>query len=349
MTSDTEKTPIDLAEICGKLWMHRKQYIKVLPVVLIGTYLITLFIPRVYKCEVSLAPETSGTSGSGSINSLASSFGLGSLAKMAGSKDAINVEIYPNLFKSNDFALKLMNVDVVTKDSTVKCNYYTYIRDKQGSAPWRKLIGYVSELLKPTPPDTFTGKEKISTFKLTKQQSGIFDAVKSNLKCVIDKKTDVVTITVKDQDPLVAGIIADATCKKLQEFIIEYRTNKTRIDYEYYKKLCANAKNEYDEVRRSYGAYSDANEDVILSSYKMKAEDMENEMQLKYNVYSTLNTQMQIAQFKLQEATPAFTILKSASVPVKPAGPKRTLISLVMTILAGIILSARILLKKEYK
>ena len=36
-----------------------------------------------------------------------------------------------------------------------------------------------------------------------------------------------------------------------------------------------------------------------------------------------LMAQLQAAQSKVQERTPAFTLLKGAAVPVKPAGPKR--------------------------
>ena len=70
-------------------------------------------------------------------------------------------------------------------------------------------------------------------------------------------------------------------------------------------------------------------------------------MQLKYNIYSTMNTQMQMAQAKLQEATPAFTMIQSATVPYKPAGPKRLIISIAMTILAFFVLSGVILFKER--
>lgn len=36
-------------------------------------------------------------------------------------------------------------------------------------------------------------------------------------------------------------------------------------------------------------------------------------------------TQYQAANAKVQERTPAFTVIKGAAVPVKPAGPKRML------------------------
>ena len=63
-------------------------------------------------------------------------------------------------------------------------------------------------------------------------------------------------------------------------------------------------------------------------------QDMENDMQLKYNTYSTLNTQLQAAMAKVQENTPAFTTLTNATVPIKPAGPKRMIFVAFMLILA---------------
>ena len=50
---------------------------------------------------------------------------------------------------------------------------------------------------------------------------------------------------------------------------------------------------------------------------------MENEMQLKYDAYTTLDKQLQAAKAKVQERTPAFTMIKGSSVPIKPAGPSQ--------------------------
>ena len=76
-----------------------------------------------------------------------------------------------------------------------------------------------------------------------------------------------------------------------------------------------------------------------MESYRLKANDMENEMQLLYNTYTTLQAQVQQAQAKLLMQTPAVTTLQSASVPLKPAGPKRMLFVLGMTVLAFLIIS----------
>lgn len=60
-------------------------------------------------------------------------------------------------------------------------------------------------------------------------------------------------------------------------------------------------------------------------------------MQLKFNTYSAMRTQLEAMKAKLQEKTPAFTTLQSASVPIKPAGPKRVIFVFGMCFIAMII------------
>ena len=348
MEENTKTKPIDFTSIIRKLLPHKKKYFIVMPATLIITYALTLFVPRYYSCGVSLAPETSGTSISGSLGSLASSFGLGgSLAKM-NSEDAIFAEIYPDVIGSYDFIAELMTTEIETQDGTVKTNYYTYLRDHQKLAWWSIITNKITSMFVSAPPtDKYTGEEKLDVFNLTKRQNDIFMAVQGKIKCSVDKKTNIVSIIVEDQDPLVCATMAKATCEKLQQFIIDYRTNKARIDYEYYKKLCEESKAQYDEACKTYAGVADANQNVILASYKTKLESLENEMQLKYNAYMAINTQMQAAAAKLQEATPAFTVIQSATVPTKPAGPKRMIISIFMAILSFFVLSAWILMKEK--
>ena len=344
-----EKNPkqIDFTKIAKTLWPHRKKYFVVLPATLIITYLITLCVPRTYKCTVSLAPESMTPNMSGSLGSLASSFGLGaSLGKMATS-DAIFAEIYPDVIESKNFIAGLMSVEVTTKKGDLTTKYYTYLRDHQKAAWWSEAISMLTGLFKSSEPDTYSGEEKLSVLHLTKRQDEIFEAVKGKIKCSVDKKTDVVSITVTDQDPLVCATMADSTCRKLQEFITAYRTHKASVDYEYYQKMCEETKKEYEKARQQYASFSDANLNMMLARYKAKEDELENEMQLRYNVYTAMTTQMQSAQARLQEATPAFTVIQSASVPYKPAGPKRMFISIGMMMLAFFILSVKLLAKSK--
>ena len=70
-------------------------------------------------------------------------------------------------------------------------------------------------------------------------------------------------------------------------------------------------------------------------------------MQLKYNTYTAMAAQMQTADAKVQERTPAFTTIQESSVPVKPAGPKRMIFVALILFLTFLGTSVYIVTKKE--
>jgi len=57
-------------------------------------------------------------------------------------------------------------------------------------------------------------------------------------------------------------------------------------------------------------------------------------MQLKFNAYNAISAQLQEAKAKVQQETPAFTTLQSATVPVGPSAPRKSRILLVWLFLA---------------
>lgn len=342
--NNIENKPIDIEVIVKKLWEQRRLFFIWLPSVLVATYFFLVSIPRYYTSKVSLAPESTSSVSSalGNFGSLAASFGLGSLSNI-GNDDAIYSEIYPDLIGSKDFLARLMPVEVVTKDGKVQTNYYTYLKDVKKEVWWTSAINYIFKLILPEKPDTYDGNGVMPVFRLTKPQYNILKEAGENIECSVDRKTDIITIEVTDNDPLVAATIAKATCEQLQDFIVDYRTNKARIDYEYYKNLAEESYKDYEAAAEAYARYADANSNVQLLAYKTKVDALENDMGQKYNLYTALRNEQQAAERKLQEATPAFTIIEHASVAVKPAGPRRLLLSLAMSVLAFFILSAIVL------
>lgn len=347
MMEENKKAPIDFTDIYKRLKPHKKKYYYVMGITLIATYLLMVCIPRYYKSEVSLAPEPTGPSVGGSLESLASSFGLGGMLSKMGSQDAIYAEIYPEVVSSKNFIADLMTVQVKTKNGNIKCDYYTYMSDHQKKPWWGFIFEGISKLFDTTSDNVPDKKEGVSVFNHTKKQDAVFSRIEKNIRCRYDKKTDIVHIVVTDQDPLVSATMAEATCQKLQEFIVKYRTNKTRIDYEHYKSLCEKTKADFEKATQKYAVYADGHTNAVRNSYLTKAESLENEMEAKWNLYSLMSTQMQTADAKLQEATPAFTIIESASIPFRPAGPKRMITAILMSILSGFVLSGYILLKGE--
>lgn len=328
---------IDVSAIAKEMKKHKKLYLIALPVTFVLSCLLILCVPRYYTSTAKLAPEISSFSSS-SLGDIASSFGF-DLGGSAANGDAIFPELYPELIESNDFMVGMFDVKVKSKDGSINTTYYDYLATKRQTPWWSKAYNSLKQLFD-TPDSTPVSKNgKANPFQLTRRQDQIARLMSKNIKCNIDKKNYVISITVEDQDPLICATLADTVQAKLQDFITAYRTKKAKKDLEYYKKLSSDAKSKYERIRQQYGSYSDANQDVVLESYRLKANDMENEMQLLYNTYTSLQAQVQQAQAKLLMQTPAFTTLQSASVPLKPAGPKRMLFVLGMTFLAFIVVT----------
>lgn len=331
---ETLNNDITLAKFFTGIRLSWKTYLLVFFISAIISSLIILPIPRYYQCNISLAPEMDSNDGLGKAGSIASSFGINIGAGM--SSNALQPSIYPDLMKSNVFIVKLLPINIKTKDDKIHTTFYDYLSHYYKKSIYTKIVKGVTSIFR-NDTDTINVRNAVNPFRLTKEQNKIFELIKGNIKCDIDIKTDLINISVIDQDPVVAATIADSVRAKLQDFITEYKTTKAKNDVKYYAKLVAEAKEKYERSRQLYAAYSDANQDVLLRSYQSKTEDLENDMQLRFNTYSALSAQLQSAQAKVQEHTPSFTIVQSASVPVKPAGPKRMAFVFIITFMSLLI------------
>ncbi len=338
MEEKTVTDIIDIGAIIKRIKSKKKLFIRVVAITFVVSCALILCVPRYYECEIKLAPEVSG-SDLGSIGSLASSFGVNLDATVGSSEDAIGPDLYPDLLQTKDFQVKMFPMRVRSLDGSIDTDYYTYLSKMQKSAFWMKWINAIKKLfISPEPVSSGKGKgSEVDPFRLTRRQFAVANKIGSKIKCSIDKKTYVISIFVEDQDALICATVADSVAQRLQAFITEYRTKKARNDLEHAKILNAEAKRSYMKAQRAYATCCDENMDVVLQSYRSQMEALENELQLKYNNYNATATQLQMAMAKVQEKTPAFTILQSASVPIKPTGPKRMIFVAGMMLLAFVV------------
>jgi hypothetical protein len=335
-------------KILSAIKKHKKLYYKTLPIAFIAACLITLGMPNYYKCEVTLAPESGGGSSFSGLASLASSFGfnIGSSSNKSG--DAITPNLYPDLMASVNFRTSMFNVKVKMENDDRVMTYYDYLDNEQKSPWWtiglRAFFGlFKSNDDKEQKPGQ---KDSVNIFRLTPDQQSIANSIAGSIECKIDKKTDVISIVVTDQDPLVAATIADSVKERLQYFLTEYRTKKARHDLAYIETLYKEARKNYDCACDIYAEFMDANQDLVLESVRLKQTKLENEMQLQYNNFNAIGAQLLAAKAKVQEETPAFTTLQSATVPLRKAGPKRSRIVLIFVLLVFLCTTGWILYKE---
>ena len=327
---------IEMSKVWQAVWQKRKLFLWVWPIVFVLSCIWILPQPRFYVASVSLAPETSGADLGGGLSSIASSFGI-NIGGME-STDAIYPLLYPELFESPEFTVGLLDIQVTTADGELSTDYYTYLHNHQKpnwlTKPFTDLSRWISEQFEDEDAVVGGDVSKVNAFRMSRKDYAIVTDIQEKITCVVDKKTNVTTITVQDQDALVSAILADSVKQRLQDFIIQYRTSKARLDVDYYQHLTDSARIEYEKAVHEYSDYCDSHKNVILQAYLSKRDEMEERVQLRLSTYRAMNTQLEAMQAKVQECTPAFTTLKSASVPVKPAGPKRMIFVGVMLVLS---------------
>lgn len=340
---------IDLAELIQKLQDNRKYILKAVGVGFIIGIIIATSLPKTYKVNITLSPESGQNGSSSNLAGMASMLGIGGIGGT--SQDAVNSTMFPDLIKSTPFILEMYNVKVTPQKSKETISLSEYIETQK--KPWwsyvlglpGKAIGGVISLF--SSDEKEDENDEINPFRLTAEQNGKIAAIKGALSASEDKKSNMTIVSATFQDPEVAATVADSAVAKLQEYIIDYRTRKAQEDCNYLEKLCKERKEEYYKAQKAYADFMDANRNVVLQRTQAEGTRLQNDMSIAFQIYSQVETQLQVARAKVQEAKPVFAIVEPATVPLRASSPNKPLILIAFMFLGFIGSSAWILFGKE--
>lgn len=341
--NDDEKE-IDLLELASKLWAQRKKLaVWSICGAVIGV-IIAFSIPKEYTTTVKLAPETTDAkAGGGGLSAFASMGGFGSISSGV---DAVYPQLYPDVVGSVPFTTSLFDVEVETKEDGQKFTVRQFLEEETKAPWWGAVMGAPFKLigmLRSSDDEEDPEGKKVNNFQLSQDESKLVEAINNRVNASVDQKTNVVTITVNMQDPLVSAILADTVVSRLQEYVTQYRTNRARKDLEYAETLNEEAKTEYYKAQQRYAEYLDSNQGLALQRAQITRDRLENETSLAFNLYNQTAQQVQKAKAKVQETTPVYAIITPATVPVKASSPKKLMILVGFTFLAFVACAAWIL------
>lgn len=330
-----DEKEIDLLELAMKLWNQKK---KICIWCFIGAILglvVAFSIPREYDTTVQLAPEIGlNQRMGGGFGAMAMMMGLGG-GNVQGNSDAFYPMLYPDVVSSVPFLVDLFNIPVEDIDGTKKVTLREYMEEDTKSPWWSVILGLPSKLIGLITPDDDddddddkegSGKTGTDVFKLTRKEDGLVNSLRDRIVASVDQKTAVITISVKMQDRMVSAVVADTVVSRLQEYITDYRTNKAKEDLAYAEKLNQEAKVNYYKAQQKYADYLDRNNGLILHSAQTTRERLQNEATLAFNIYNQTAQRVQSAKAKVQENTPVYAVIAPATVPLKPAAPRKLLI-----------------------
>ena len=346
-----EELEIDLMDLLRKVIGIRKKIYKAAGIGLIIGVIVAISIPKQYTVEVTLSPEM-GNDKSGGLSGLAASF-LGSGVSMGDGTDALNASLSADIVSSTPFLLELSAMEIpVTKNVVMTLNSYL---DEESSPWWSYVIGLPGMVIGGV-KSLFTEEGEITSFdktsqgaiELSKKETEKIETLKKMITASVDKKTSMISVTATFQDSKVAAVVADSVVKRLQEYIIDYRTFKAKEDCIYLEKLFKERQQEYYAAQKKYADYLDSHDNIILQSVRAEQERLQNDMSLAYQVYSQVAGQLQIARAKVQEEKPVFAIVEPAVVPLYPSGTSRKVYVLAFIFLSVCIVISWNLFGKDF-
>lgn len=345
-----QEEEIDLLELALKVWAERKWVLKCCGYAVIVGLVIVFSIPKEYTVTATIAPELSDGKSGGGLSSLAAMAGFN--INTSSGADAIYPDLYPDIVSSTPFITGLFNIPVKDLEGEIDTTLYCYLDEHQRSPWWSvitsapfKALGWVASLFKDEKDeDRIT---KLDPFHLTVKEASIAKLLSNSISVSVDKKTGLATLSVTMQDARIAACLTDSVMYRLQSYVIDYRTNKARQDFEFQKKLFERKKKEYETAQENYAKFSDANKNIILQSYRAEQVRLENEMNLAYQVYTSVAQQLQMAEAKVQEITPVYTVVEPATIPIRASKPKKVILLIGIVCMVGAVCVGWILFGKN--
>lgn len=286
--------------------------------------IIAYSTPRQYRSVVEVVAENNNNANSSpSMSAFAGMMGV----NMGTTNEGLTIEVYPKVAKSPLYIKEFYDIPVQFNGQTMA--FGKYLTQEQKSPWWSyifgfpsRMIGWIGSLFSSSDGTAVT--DMTYNIKQPTQQQAAFEYGFSKAVTVVaDKKTGIITINVLMQNPEIAAQIADSAFQKIQSFVIDYRTGKSRQDLESNEKLLEQAKENYYKADSEYALAKDKNRNLISKVAETKLERLQNEKQITFSVYQQLASQVEMNKMKVQEQTPIATLIQPARIPLSADSPSK--------------------------
>ena len=338
---------IDIFELIKTVWGGRFLILKFLAVfILIGLFTAYFSIEE-YTSEAKLIPESQQAMSLGGLGGLARQFGV--IQQQASQGDNISPNLYPDITASTLFLQRLLETTITLPIDNTELTILEYLRDHQ-QVPignyirrytirlpftiWNALTrGAAEETGMITEPVYDEGR----VVKLSSLEWAMLRTLRGRISTQIDRETRIVRVSVRMQDPDVAAEVADKVVSLLSEYIIEYRTEKTRENKAFIEDRFTEAREQFEESQEELALFIDQNRGQLTAMAQTRQQLLQSRYDLTFNLYNAMAERLEDARIKLQEETPVLSIIEPPAVPDRPSEPNRRVIVIVHTFLGGML------------
>lgn len=336
---------IDIYELVKTVWNGRYLILKILAVfILIGLFMAFFSIEE-YTSEAKLIPENQQSMSLGGLGGLARQFGV--VQQQTSQGDNIAPNLYPDITASTIFLHRLLEATIALPNQNIEITILEYLRDHQKVPIGNYIRRYTTRLpftiWNQINRESAEGNREISDpvyheggiIKLSPQQWAMLRTLRGRISTEIDRESRIVRVSVKMQDPDVAAEVTEKVVSLLSEYIIEYRTEKTRQNMAFIEDRFIEAKEQFEESQEELALFLDQNRGQLTAMAQTRQQLLQSRYDLTFNLYYAMAERLEDARIKLQEETPVLSIIEPPAVPDRPSEPNRRVIIIIYTFLGG--------------
>ena len=302
---ENHQTTFTWSNICPRIREKKVFLCWFIPIIFICTWILTYSVPSYYISTTSLSTEgVQATDGSRTITlNRPENYDLG----LATTVYSIVPDDYCEVIYSTDFLCRVLNTPIVNADSSFIGTYYEYIATQYQYSWYTNFIRFIHRKKQPAMGDPLPVLDPFHPRGLAIEA---INTAKKNIRFDINPRSKLITLTVKEQDPLVAALIAQAVSDGLNQFATDYYLSKTKQTYQHMQTMIAQANADYEQaMQNGDNTYAAMLRDARLAFERQAI---------------TINAQARSYQM--------FTTLNNVSVPTGIAGPRHLSLAIPVTL-----------------
>uniref|UniRef100_UPI0040471F5E GNVR domain-containing protein n=1 Tax=Algoriphagus sp. TaxID=1872435 RepID=UPI0040471F5E len=328
LNQDQNSDEIDLKDFILPLWKSRKQILIIATICGVFGGIIGFLTPATYTATSKFLPQTSqaGAVG-GNLGGLAALAGI-NLSTGSGAGE-IAPSLYVTVLASSPFQKRLLDSKINVDGDSITYRDYLVNRPSSGLSILKKYsIGLPSTLLSifsEAIPSINSGSDSTDNDPLVDEDYSLRNSLTGKINLLIDKNEGFVSLSVVEDNPIIAAQVTKVTEDLLQAWIIEYMIKNAQAQYDFIEKQFEAKQKEFFSIQEQLANYTDRNQNVLSASYLTRLDRLQAEFELVNAVYSELAKQKEQAAIQLSKDTPTFSILDPVKVPNAKTGPKITL------------------------
>ena len=228
-----EDSSIDIIELLSTLWKEKILIIKSILIFTLIGIIYSLLLKDNFTASSIFYPHYQS-------NEISQNQGLRGLAGIAGidlgsniNSNNIPTNLYPNIINSPEFKIEILDTKIIIGENEI--SYRDYLLMKISSFNLKKILFFPITILSKyiSQDETMSLDKNIDILELNNEEYLIHKNLNNLISITLNEKEGFIELSVKDNDPLVASLVAKNANEILQKNIIDFKLKNLNDIYKF--------------------------------------------------------------------------------------------------------------------